>query len=142
MLNNVKPQLHEPSVRELLEYAIFPDPDLLEQVAREYERSEKLELYGYEDQGELVGIVGFTISEDNEMEIKHIAVHPEARGQGYGRGQILELLTLKKPDRIVAETDEETVDFYRSIGFTVFGMGEKTPGVERYRCEYEAEIDE
>ncbi|WP_307720661.1 GNAT family N-acetyltransferase [Paenibacillus validus] len=142
MLTNLKTQLQEPAVRELLEYSIFPDPDLLEQVVGEYERSEELELYGYEEQGELVGIVGFTVSDRNEMEIKHLAVHPDARGRGYGRGQILELLALKKPARIVTETDEEAVNFYRNIGFTVIGLGEKYPGIERYRCEYEAEIDD
>lgn len=47
-----------------------------------------------------------------------------------------------KPERVIAETDEEAVNFYRSIGFEVYSLGEKYPGVERFRCIYEVEESE
>jgi hypothetical protein len=43
------------------------------------------------------------------------------------------------PVRIVAETDEESVQFYRNIGFIIRSLGEKYPGVERFLCTYEVE---
>jgi ribosomal protein S18 acetylase RimI-like enzyme len=33
-----------------------------------------------------------------------------------------------------AETDSEALAFYRRIGFRVESLGEKYPGVERFRC--------
>ena len=55
---------------------------------------------------------------------------------------ILEIMTLEKPERVVAETDEEAVDFYRSLGFVVHSLGEQYPGIERFRCVYEVEDEE
>lgn len=37
---------------------------------------------------------------------------------------------------IVAETDDEAVDFYRRYGFFITSLGEKYPGVERFLCQY------
>jgi ribosomal protein S18 acetylase RimI-like enzyme len=46
------------------------------------------------------------------------------------------------PDRIrdaineFAETDEEAVEFYRNIGFSIQSLGEKYPGVDRFKCTF------
>lgn len=90
---------------------------------------------------DLIGIIGILNHSDGEFEIKHLAVRPEYRGLGYGRGLILELLTLEQPKQLVAETDEEGVGFYRSIGFTITSLGEKYPGVERFHCLYETDTE-
>ena len=36
--------------------------------------------------------------------------------------------------RLIAETDQEAVGFYRKCGFKVESLGELYPGVERFRC--------
>ncbi|MDN4071264.1 hypothetical protein NYE70_06050 [Paenibacillus sp. FSL R5-0407] len=36
--------------------------------------------------------------------------------------------------RIDAETDMDAVDFYRKIGFQIIRLGEKYPGIERFKC--------
>ena len=36
-----------------------------------------------------------------------------------------------------AETDIEAVDFYKKIGFQTVSLGEKYPGVERFKCTLE-----
>lgn len=36
-----------------------------------------------------------------------------------------------------AETDADAVDFYRRCGFAVESLGERYPGVERFRCTWE-----
>lgn len=142
LLINIKSRLDQPEVAELLEYSIFPDPARLAQTLDDYKRSEELEMYGYEKDGKLIGLVGFRIDSERVMELRHIAVQPDYRGQGYGRGQILELIHLKNPAEIVAETDEDAVDFYRNIGFEVVSLGENYPGAERFRCTYEVEPEE
>lgn len=65
---------------------------------------------GYESEGEVVGIIGIR-KHGKEIEILHLAVHPELRGAGFGRGMILELIQQEQPDIVKAETDEEAVDF-------------------------------
>lgn len=141
VLVNLKPRLNDNTIKELIGYSVFPDPDKLEKTIDMYRADNSLELYGYESEGVIVGVVGFKIDNDNKLEILHIAVHPEYRGKGYGRGQILELIEMKKPFEIIAETDDESVEFYRSIGFTIESLGEKYPGTERFRCRYMTEND-
>lgn len=136
MLINVKPRLRQQDIVDLLETSVFPDPEALERVLDEYESEPSLELFGYESEDEVVGIIGFQRYDGGEIRIRHLAVKPECRGAGFGRGQILELIELEKPRAVVAETDEESVEFYRRIGFEIESLGERYPGVERFRCTY------
>lgn len=137
MLINLNDQLENHRVVELLSYSIFPDPDRIRGTVKQYAEEDSMEIYGIQFEDEIVAVIGFRLDDQgNNIEITNISVDPEYRGLGYGRGQILELIALYKPKRIIAETDEEAVDFYRNIGFTVSGLGEKYPGVERFRCEF------
>ncbi|WP_409344431.1 GNAT family N-acetyltransferase [Paenibacillus sp. MBLB4367] len=142
MLIDLKARLEEPAVQELLGLAIFPDPEKVQKAVDTYKHEDRAHLTGYENEGALVGLAGFRLDEAGVMEIKHIAVVPEERGKGYGRGIVLELLFQHNPAKIIAETDEEAVDFYRSIGFMIESLGEKYPGVERFACTYITEPDE
>ncbi|WP_025698609.1 GNAT family N-acetyltransferase, partial [Paenibacillus durus] len=102
-----------------------------------------LQLYGWEDEELLVGLIGFEETEDGSIDIRHIAVLPENRGKGYARGMILELLTDRNPRYVIAETEDETAaDFYRSLGFMVYSLGENGSGIELLRCVYEVEDSE
>ncbi|BFH14668.1 GNAT family N-acetyltransferase [Paenibacillus melissococcoides] len=141
MFINVKPRLREAAIRELVELSVFPDPDKVEAVLKRYEQHPDHELWGYESEGEVAGIIGFR-KQGKEIEILHLAVHPELRGAGFGRGMILELIHQEQPDVLKAETDEEAVDFYRNIGFRIESRGEIYPGAERFTCTYETDPEE
>lgn len=141
MFINVKSRLREAVIRDLIELCVFPDPDKVEAVLKKYEQNPGDELWGYESEGEVVGIIGVR-KHGKEIEILHIAVHPELRGAGFGRGMILELIHQEQPDVVKAETDEEAVDFYRNIGFVIESRGEVYPGVERFTCIYETHPEE
>ncbi|WP_090799000.1 GNAT family N-acetyltransferase [Paenibacillus sp. GP183] len=143
MLILIKSRIHEHQIQELLAYSVFPDPDHLEQTIQDYITNEKLELFGYESDDVIVGILGFQQEDRDELTIQHIAVRPDSRGAGFGRGLILEAIAMFKPERVLVETDEEAVNFYRSIGFEINSLGEKYPGVERFVCSYytDSEID-
>ncbi|TLS52224.1 GNAT family N-acetyltransferase [Paenibacillus antri] len=137
MLKPINHRVREQDIVEILETCVFPDPERLEQVAAEYENNPELRLYGYESEEEIVGVIGFERLDGGDgLLIRHLAVKPECRGAGFGRGQILELIEMAKPRLLVAETDEEAVEFYRRIGFEIESLGERYPGVERYRCTY------
>lgn len=91
-------------------------------------------LYGFKIQEGIVGCIGVHL-EEGQLEIRHIAVSPEARGQGIG-GRMIEWIQAEhSPFVVVAETDQEAVEFYRKAGFTAVSLGEKYPGVERFWCE-------
>ncbi|HEY2495236.1 MAG TPA: GNAT family N-acetyltransferase [Paenibacillus sp.] len=142
MLINVKSYIHKLEVTELLSYAVFPDDKSLKAVIDRYEGSESLRLYGFEDEELLVGLIGYEMDDERIITIHHIAVLPENRMKGYGRGMMFELLAAQKPAQIIVETDEVAVDFYRNIGFVVYSLGEIYPGIERFRCVYDAEVEE
>jgi len=142
MLVEVKDRLDDPSIREIVGVSVYPDPDKLEKTIEAYKSDSGLELYGYEAEGECIGIIGLRMSEGGEMKIEHLAVSPDYRGLGYGRGLILEAIDKKSPTVLVAETDEDAVDFYRNIGFEIESLGELYPGVERFKCVYVVQANE
>jgi ribosomal protein S18 acetylase RimI-like enzyme len=142
MLIDIKPKLDEPAVQELIGLSIFPEPEGVDQVIESYKKDPDQEIMGYYLDKTLIGVAGYRINDNNTLELKHIAVDPEEQGLGYGRGIILEILDLKSPQAIVAVTDEDAINFYRSIGFTIESLGEKFPGVERFKCTYEVEESE
>ncbi|MBN2984082.1 MULTISPECIES: GNAT family N-acetyltransferase [Cohnella] len=138
MLIDIKSRLDEPRVRDLLELAAYDDA---EEIARAYRNDESMELTGFYKDDELAGIAGFRMNGTGELLLGHIAVLPERRGKGYGTAILLSLIGLKNPRAIVAETDADAVDFYRSVGFAIESLGEKYPGVERFRCTYDCEVE-
>ncbi|MBW5446215.1 GNAT family N-acetyltransferase [Cohnella sp. CFH 77786] len=127
-------------IQELIAYAVFPDPEVIQKTFEKYE-SNQGKIMGYSLDDEIIGILGYESLPDEVVKIAHISVHPEFRGLGYGRGMILELIDLIRPRKIVAETDEEAVDFYRNIGFVIVSLGEKYPNVERFECSFETEFN-
>lgn len=140
MLLNIKKYIERPEIKQLLSYSIFPDPNHVDKVVEEYKNSSEHQLFGLESEKEIVAIIGYRYLNKEEIEIMHLAVRPDCRGAGFGRGLLLELLRKEKPKKLIAETDEEAVDFYRNVGFEIVSVGEKYPGVERFKCIYQAEM--
>jgi len=123
-----------PTIRELFSYATSMEKVDYE-IAR-YIGSSNRQLYEYHLGDEIVGFVGVEVITLEHYEIKHIAVLPDLRGQNIGSKMVK--FVCKKHDLsfISAETDCDAVEFYRKYGFEVINLGEKYPGVNRYRCEY------
>ncbi|KAA9004091.1 GNAT family N-acetyltransferase [Paenibacillus spiritus] len=140
MLVDLIPRLEEPVIPELLGYAVAGEPELLRQAGLDYAGSDDLRLAGWEEDGVVVGLVGYEETEDGSLVIRHIAVLPENRGRGYARGMLLELMLERNPRFVLAETgDELAADFYRRLGFMVYSLGVNPAGVEQFRCVYEVE---
>ena len=66
--------------------------------------------------------------------IEAIAVERARRGSGLGRRLLEEVSRVGGHRWIEAETDRDSVQFYRRCGFAITSLGEKYPGVERFRC--------
>jgi ribosomal protein S18 acetylase RimI-like enzyme len=136
MLIDLKGRLRESAVRELLAWSVFPDPDRVDEVIETYEREPDLAIAGLEEDGQWIGLIGYRLREGGVLQVLHLAVDPQARGLGYGRGLVLEAIAKEQPKVVAVETDEENVDFFRNIGFTIESLGPTPTGAERFRCVF------
>ncbi|TSB47963.1 GNAT family N-acetyltransferase [Alkalicoccobacillus porphyridii] len=121
----------DPHVSKLLSYATSTNK--IKSEYNLYVHNFNRSLYGYESGGIIVGCVGIEVIHSEACEIKHIAVDEAHRGNGHGSEMLRYVRS--KYRKITAETDKDAVLFYRSNGFVITSLGEKYPGVERFRCE-------
>jgi ribosomal protein S18 acetylase RimI-like enzyme len=86
-----------------------------------------------------VGVIGVRAERD-ELVIAHIGVAPARRRRGLGSYMVRQVATRLRPAAISAETDAEAVGFYRAYGFEIQTLGERYPGVIRYRCHLRVRV--
>ena len=89
--------------------------------------------WGYEDDGELLGVMGIQPVADVDL-IRHAYVQPAAQGRGIG-GALLEHLTASATRRILVGTWAAAgwaIGFYRRHGFVQVGPEEKTRLLRTY----------
>jgi ribosomal protein S18 acetylase RimI-like enzyme len=84
-----------------------------------------------------VGIVVYEQTSLNHFTIRLIYVLTEHRNRGIARLLIDLLIRSKGAPIIEAETDDDAVGFYHSLGFRVRSLGQRYPGIERYQCLYD-----
>lgn len=126
-MREIDSKIMDPSVKKLLSYATCAG-----KVVGEYEKymaSSNLKLYRESSGDEFFACIGMAFLEEGICEIRHIAVSPEQRGKKIASGMIDAICQLYQPDR-------QAVEFYRKYGFSIASLGEKYPGVERFRCVY------
>lgn len=135
MMTLIKDVILDSRVENLLSYATS-----FSKISSIYERyltDEYCLLYGYEVEGELVGVVGIQLTNHHEAEILQIAVDPNYRGCGIGKHMLSYLAKWHELTKMVAKTDSEAVEFYRALGFSVASLGEIYPSCERFSCEFD-----
>ena len=101
---------------------------------RRYQDKDSRKLLGKIIDNNLVGLIGIEFIFVKEVELLHIAVKSKYRRQGIGESMIKDFIKKKKIEKMEAETDKEAVNFYIKIDFDVKSLGEKYPGVERFKC--------
>jgi len=121
----------EPAVLAVLELSHGSREALDE--ARAHYGSGDWAFIGLRDANSVVACAGAEWFDSETIGIRSIAVAPDWRRQGLGR-MLLDALTERfGTQRIVAETDDDAVDFYRRCGFTVEDAPPKF-GRTRYWC--------
>ncbi|MBU9674493.1 GNAT family N-acetyltransferase [Planococcus sp. CP5-4] len=123
------------SVKTLLSYATSST-----KVKAEYEKYFSLpnfKLYGMAVDEKFFACIGIEFLEKDVCEIRHLSVSSEIRGQNIGSEMIDFICRFYPFHQIIAETDQQAVEFYRKYGFSISSLGEKYPGVERFRCVYQ-----
>jgi ribosomal protein S18 acetylase RimI-like enzyme len=93
-------------------------------------------LYGLVYHGIVLAVAGIRKGPDSIAELLHIAVRPSERNKGLGREMIQAIVKALGITQLFAETDGESVGFYRHCGFSIESLGEKYPGVERFVCTW------
>jgi GNAT superfamily N-acetyltransferase len=98
--------------------------------------------WGYEDGGELIGVMGIQPVADVDL-IRHAYVQPAAQGRGIG-GALLEHLMSAATRRVLVGTwaaAEWAIGFYRRHGFVHVGPEEKTRLLQTYWTIPERQIE-
>lgn len=125
----------EPSLRTLLSYATSSAK--VDEAYEKYISLPHFKLYGMAAGKEFFACIGIEFLEIGCYEIRHIAVDLETRGKNIG-SEMIDFICRSYPfHQVIAETDQHAVEFYRRYGFSISSLGEKYPGVERFRCIYQ-----
>lgn len=83
-----------------------------------------------------VGIAGYAVA-DSIVTLRHIATAESHRRRGVGTQLLTEVIrSVPSAAMVEAETDLDAVGFYVAFGFAAVSLGEKYPGVERFRMRY------
>jgi ribosomal protein S18 acetylase RimI-like enzyme len=101
--------------------------------ARAHYRSGEWRFIGWQEGDEILACAGAEQHPEATIGIRSIAVAPGWRNRGLARALIDALAERMNADRVVAETDDDAVGFYRSCGFTVEDKAPKL-GHRRYWC--------
>ena len=129
---------HSPAITRMLAFATGGDHQRLLHIVRRYRDDPAAVLLAAVIEHDTVGVIGYTVG-DSAVTLLHVATAPHARNAGVGT-QLLGAVRRAVPAGlpIVAETDQDAVGFYTSNNFAVTSLGEKYPGVERFRVHLRA----
>ena len=134
---NVKASLFDPEILTLLKPSVYdPTPERLKRRAEKYSADEKINVYVCKICGVYAGIVVFK-TENGTAEILDIAVKPQYRKKGIGQSLIDFIFNQFPIDTIIAETDDEVIEFYKRCGFAIAPTKE-VGDTRRYFCKLSA----
>jgi N-acetylglutamate synthase-like GNAT family acetyltransferase len=133
MFHNIKDRLDDPIVLQLLAASSYENSmERAAQKAEEYRTRHNWSLFGWIENGEIVGSCGYKVYHTDRVEIMSIAVAESSRKRGIGSAMVNALRDeFLLP--IYAETDDDAVGFYSKVGFeTTSFVHEK--GYKRWAC--------
>ncbi|MFK7602099.1 GNAT family N-acetyltransferase [Deinococcus sp. SM5_A1] len=107
-----------PEIAVLLGRAMFPDPARIERALEAYRTEDSRQLFVWEVGGQIVSAAALR-SNGQKAEVLHIGTRPDAGGRGYGRGLLHAIAAHLNLSQLTAETDDESVEFYRRSGFEI-----------------------
>lgn len=137
---DIKEIITEHDMLQLLAPSVYnPTEERLMNRAKKYQEDENANIYAYKHNGEYKGIIVFKIKEQT-AEIPDIAVKPEYQGNGIGRRLIDYIFTRFAVNKIIAETDDDAIGFYKKYGFTVTDT-KVNHDTKRYVCEYPRKLN-
>lgn len=129
--------------RHLLPLCLYmPTTEKTEALLSKYldDSDKTLYLYKAGKNGVPVGVIGFHNQGNGISEILHIAVDTDYRGHGIGRTMISEAVNQLGYISLVAQTDKDAIDFYRSCGFHIRSLGMLNSETQRFLCTWKINV--
>jgi ribosomal protein S18 acetylase RimI-like enzyme len=118
----------------LIKFSIgYPTEDKVFKIIASYKNSSS-KLYGAYLNEHLTAIVGVQ-QDEQELTVRHISVLPEFQNQRIGTLLLNHIKAQYSKCKIIAETDEESVEFYRKSGF-ICDPFQGNHGNLRFSCEF------
>ncbi|WP_019587020.1 GNAT family N-acetyltransferase [Deinococcus apachensis] len=127
-----EPNTLTPEVEALLTRAMFPDPERLRRKLERYRAEPERRIFVWMADGRPVSAAGI-LQHGEEVEILHLGTAPGEERRGHARALLHAIEAHLKITRLLAETDDEAVGFYRRAGFQVTPAPPKG-GSSRYRA--------
>jgi GNAT superfamily N-acetyltransferase len=126
--------VNDVGIVDLLTMAVGGNPSRLRETVQRYRDDPAITLLVAVETSVPIGIAGYIVR-DNEIRLLHIATAHSARRIGVGR-LLLAAVCRAGPGTLplIAETDSDGLGFYTAAGFTIVSLGERYPGVERFRA--------
>lgn len=100
-----------------------------------HRETEKITFFGYEQNGELVGIMGFQPMDKETTLIRHAYVLPSHQRKGIGEKLLKHLMSLAETPEILVGTWEDAtwaIRFYEKYGFKLVTREEKDRLLRKY----------
>jgi ribosomal protein S18 acetylase RimI-like enzyme len=132
VFQDIKPRITDCEVSVIISYAALDgSPEGVAKEAEKYLKSDKLNFYGWVEDGRVIGVCGFEIHGD-KIEIHLMSVAEDRQKQGIGSAMVTSLQRMYDLP-LEAETVEEAVGFYRKRGFETTAFQHPEWG-EKYTC--------
>lgn len=142
-ISDIMSHLLDGDVLEILNECIY-DPSGLGVVVREkaehYKNNTQIYAYAFFDESVLSEVILIEVNDDKTIEIIGIAVSKNKQKKGIGSKLIDFIRKNRNFDKLILETDNDAVGFYRKYGFEINSLGEKYPNCVRYLCEFKKEL--
>jgi ribosomal protein S18 acetylase RimI-like enzyme len=130
-LVDLKGKQDEPAVLRVLTLS-HGSADALDEARSHYGSGEWM-FIGLQEEDQLIACAGAERLDSQTIGIRSIAVDPSSRHRGLGRALLDALAEGFDARRVVAETDDDAVGFYRRCGFVIEDAAPRL-GRARYWC--------
>lgn len=134
---DIKSNLNTDTALEVLKESVFnPTKEKLSKRASYYQNKESIVSYGYLSGDIILGLIVIDTANKDEITILDIAVRKDQQRNGFGRKLLNHVIVKYNPKVLIAETDDDAVEFYRKNGFEIFNLEERFSNCIRYECKY------
>lgn len=116
----------------LLALAMWPGAARIQAALGRYASDPELQVWGWDVDGQTVCAAGMRVR-GQSAEILHIGTRADSRHNGHARKLVLAVAERLNLTLLEAETDDDSVEFYRRAGFGIQGTAGRGETV-RYHC--------
>lgn len=135
-IEDYKEIIQNKELARLLGYAmVSPTPGKIQNAAQSlYSKQQGHFFAALDDEGVMVGIIGYKTIDNNQLIIMHVAVEEDRRGKGIGRYMVETVRTFLPFGMVQAEADQSQFRFFKALDFECKLAPESAYGSSVYHC--------